>query len=87
MFVVFQTVIVFCIIWNVATYAAMLGVATMIIMSLPTILIASTLSKVIRAKTAEISDTRIQMMNELLAGIQVQYHHHYEVTNFCVSFK
>ncbi|XP_029676365.1 multidrug resistance-associated protein 4-like [Formica exsecta] len=67
----FQVIIVGYLMWHKIGVSIFVGIGLLLIISLPIQGTFSLLSRNIRAKIAPLTDRRVQLMNELIAGIQV----------------
>lgn len=67
-----QLAMIFWITWDFAGVAALVGCSSLLIASIPVYFIFEKLSKALRKKIATVTDRRVQIMNELVAGIQVK---------------
>ena len=66
-----QVLIVGVIIWQKVGFSTVVGIGTLILMTLPVYTIFVNMSRHLREAIAGLTDKRVQMMNELIAGIQV----------------
>ncbi|XP_032678118.1 multidrug resistance-associated protein 4-like [Odontomachus brunneus] len=66
-----QVITVTCIMWQQIGISIFVGVGTLLFMSIPIQGTFSLLSRRIRAMIAPLTDRRVQLMSELIAGIQV----------------
>ncbi|XP_046746878.1 ATP-binding cassette sub-family C member 4-like isoform X1 [Diprion similis] len=67
----FQVVLIGYVMWQSVGVAALAGVVTMIIQAIPIQGSLSNISAKLRSKIAEKTDERVQLMSELISGIQV----------------
>lgn len=68
----FQLILLTYLMWNRAGYAALVGIGCVIVISIPINILVAIFTSIHTRKTSVLTDRRIQLMNELLAGIQVK---------------
>lgn len=66
-----QTVLVGYLLWSQIGYAAIVGIVALLLLTLPVQLGLSSLTAKLRRKIAERTDTRVNLMKELIQAIQV----------------
>ncbi|XP_015109439.1 multidrug resistance-associated protein 4 [Diachasma alloeum] len=66
-----QIIVIGAIMWTRIGISTLVGVATLLIMTVPLQVLISKQGGQLRAKIARLTDRRVQLMNELISGIQV----------------
>ncbi|XP_014206367.1 multidrug resistance-associated protein 4-like [Copidosoma floridanum] len=66
-----QIVIIMYVMWNDIGMMLLVGIAILFVIAVPLQAIVIYTSKILRAKIATLTDTRVQLMSELVSGIQV----------------
>lgn len=57
--------------WQRVSVSALVGIFSLLLLAIPIQGYLSMVSSKLRARTARLTDRRVQMMSELIAGIQV----------------
>lgn len=63
--------------WDSVSVSAVIGIAALILLAIPVQGYLTKLSSKLRSTTAKLTDRRVQMMSELIAGIQVRNSCHF----------